>query len=359
MPERTRAVICTFNTNFVRGEEASPYSDEPEWGTGSFDNVVTYIKSLFSNIGENGIFTECAAAWECGTEGRYHVQACFRGGQRSFAAWHEKLKEHFNCALWVAGGTPWLKPVEHGWNNAVKYCSKEDDPTFLEQLCLWNIRKTKQGRRTDLEDMQQAAKRVATGEWTMNDLYNDRAGFAGMMKYGANMTKFLEHGALQRVRDRTNPTRAIWFHGTTGQGKTYAALQFCLERGYTEDQIYWWPLGDNGWADTYNNLIHKVIIMDELRADQGSHVKIDALCRLIDWTPTALRRRAREPMPVTAEWVIITGPEDPDMTFAGRSHLGDKVDQLLRRIYVRKVISQAYHPLDLDSDPLDSLDLNA
>ena len=62
-------------------------------------------------------------------------------------------------------------------------------------------------------------------------------------------------------------------------------------------------------------------------------------------------------MPVTADWVIITGPEDPDMTYAGRSHLGDKVDQLLRRIYVRKVVGQAYHPLDLESAPLDSPDM--
>lgn len=358
MGDRSRQVRVTFNTRWTREnkERVDVYDEELEWGEPTFENVTTYIKSLFSSIGDGPKpFEQCAAAWECGEEeGRYHVQACFRTtNARKYMVWKEKLQEFFNTRIWCS--SPCVLRCDT-WNGAVKYCSKEDDPTFIEQLSLYNVSKLKPGRRTDIEDMHAVAKRVCTGEITLDQMYETTAGFAGMMKYGQNMQQYMERNMVQRDRITEGiRTRGIWFYGDTGEGKTYAAYQFALSRGYASDQIYWWPLHDNGWCDSYDNVRHKVIIMDELRADCGKHTSISSLCRLVDWTPTHLTRRGKPPIPMMAEWVIITGPEDPDTTYIARSHLGDSVDQVKRRFYVRKVVNQHYDPIDIDAEPLEGV----
>lgn len=130
---------------------------------------------------------------------------------------------------------------------------------------------------------------------------------------------------LEQIRPPTKTKPYVmWFYGTTGMGKTRAAVSYAEER----KQSYWISNGTLQWFDGY--LGQEVAILDEVR---GNACDWSFFLRLLD--------RYRIMVPVKGgfmNWVpntiIITSSGRPEEVFInhGTGQVWDSIAQLLRRI---------------------------
>jgi len=322
--------LTTVTGPFQVGEVIHPSMDWRQWRA----FYEAWWSDYIADHLDDRIVSMCASL-ECGEDdGRFHVQMALKlKSQMKYVGIKDFLAA---TGIWNKAWckAPWIERCKN-WNALTKYCTKEDETT-VSLLGAHNIKVQQPGKRNDIHDGHEVLKRLKTGELTEEETWAEDAGFAIMMKYPAGCKAYLMAG--KREKQRSTPTRGLWLWGATGSGKTMFAKRFLTETiGLKEDELYWWNLNDNEWAEGYDNGKHKAIIMDELRASCGKHCSIGSLCRLVDWTPTSLKQRGQAPMPVTASWVVVTSPENPDLTYAARTHQGDSVAQLERRFIVREM----------------------
>lgn len=149
--------------------------------------------------------------------------------------------------------------------------------------------------------------------------------------------------SLQPKSKRRN-VQIIWYHGSTGTGKTRKALD---EAG-NED---FWISGENlKWFDGYNG--QSCAIIDDLRADSCAW---GFLLRLLDIYPLQVPIKGG-----FANWcpskIIITAPVLPEELFINHAsgQTWDKIDQLKRRINsIRCFDTDPYNPTPSQSEEED------
>lgn len=108
-----------------------------------------------------------------------------------------------------------------------------------------------------------------------------------------------------------------WYHGSTGSGKTRAALE--------EFPDAWVSMPNGKWFDGYD--AHKAAIIDDFRKGWCEY---GVLLRLLDRYPLRVETKggSRQWVP---EVIIVTCPWAPDVLYGG-DYYHDKIGQLLRRI---------------------------
>lgn len=190
-----------------------------------------------------------------------------------------------------------------------KYCVKDGD--FVEVGTL-----PRAGRRVDLEKV---AGEIAAGK-KVDDICLDNP--IMYHKYGRTLNK-LEDLRMRKVF-RTEMTKAIWYWGGTGVGKSHFAFE-----GFTPETHYVWP-NDKGWWDGYCQ--QDVVVLNDYRGE----LPYNTLLQLVDKWPYSVSRRNREPMPFISKLIIITSSLPPSQVYNRRLE-EDSLEQLLRRVHVVEV----------------------
>lgn len=144
-----------------------------------------------------------------------------------------------------------------------EYCRKESTRVPGTEPITFGSVKSKQGKRTDLEDFYKDAKNVKTGEKTAAEVKDTH------FKVRARHFKFFETVLAENTSARTEKTRCIVLFGDSGCGKTFRAKEMCANVKYTEDEVYTPPanVGNNAlWWDGYVG--QKAVILEEFDSAQ-------------------------------------------------------------------------------------------
>ena len=238
----------------------------------------------------------------CPETGRKHLDGYYEmTNQRKLAGELKKFVKMF-CRGWgnlqVAKGTA----AEN-----FDYSTKEGRDKYENGLAVVN------GESADLTSYK---RKIDTGEMTADDVCSvDPMCYH---QYGRTLTKCED--IHLRKQFRTEMTRAIWIHGSTGSGKSHAAFT-----GWHPDTHYLWKLNDKGWQDGYTQ--QSIVVINDFRGE----IKYNEMLNLVDKFPFTVSRRGREPMPFTSRIVIITSSLQPAMIYKQREE-EDSLDQLLRRL---------------------------
>lgn len=269
--------------------------------------------------------------------------------QEDFSALQQNLQNH-GCYYYVIGeevgesGTPHLQgtvcyknaramsamiktfdkkihwePVKD-LTGSIKYCKKDN------KFVAWGEEPKGQGFRTDLLELRD---KIANGT-TVDEICMDNPIL--YHQYGRTFNH-IEDICL-RKKFRTTMTRGIWYWGRTGTGKSHIAFD-----GYDPETAYNVP-NDNGWWDGYKQ--QKTVIFNDFRGE----IPYNQMLQLVDKWPCTVRRRGREPMPFTSEFVIVTSSLPPWDIYTKRAQ-EDEIGQLLRRFEVVKLSQQ-----HCDTEPL-------
>jgi len=193
---------------------------------------------------------------EVGESGTRHLQGYFELPQRKR---FNKVKEllgfpsiHYERRL----GTS---------TEASDYCKKDGD--FVEH---GTISTSKQGRRTDLEDLHESLKLKRS----LTEISDDH--FGSFLKYERSIKsyKFLH----SNPRSPNNPPSVVVYYGNTGAGKTKAVWDNCVS---VEDV---WVYPGKGWFDGFED--HPIALFDDFR---GSSLELHLLLQVLDRYPLKVR----------------------------------------------------------------------
>jgi hypothetical protein len=195
----------------------------------------------------------------------------------------------------------------------IKYCKGEVDkkgdqlnPTFEEY---GEVAKKRQGKRNDILAVRELVKNGGN----MKDVVNSTDSFQAV--------RMAEVILRYNERKRNFKPRVYWYHGESGNGKTFKAKQTALFEGFVEDDIWYSDKGLRWWQD-YD--AHKVVIIDDFRKD---FCKYHELLRILDETPYRVECKGNSRQ-FLAELIIITCPFPPEEVYDTREDLY----QLQRRI---------------------------
>lgn len=198
-----------------------------------------------------------------------------------------------------------------------KYCSKTREKDEVKNEVFYEDGEmSKQGDRRDIEELRD---RIVEGE-RVDDIIMETPAAGRMEKCLDRMENI-----VMRKRFRTEMTTCDWLWGGTGVGKSHEAY-----KDFNPETCFNFP-DDNGWWDNYRQ--QETVIINEFRGN----IKLGELLKLIDKWPHEVKRRNKPPLPFTSKHIIITSCFPPSEIY---KHCGEKIDQLLRRVLVKEILSQ-------------------
>ena len=175
---------------------------------------------------------------ETGESGTFHFQGCI-----TFHA-----PKRFSTVKKILGERCYVDKVRKGVANAREYCKKDGD--YWE-----NEKETRQGNRTDLEEVTAAVKQGKTEREIAEEfptLY---------VKYYKGLER-LRTVLHQDLSVRTVPPEVFWIYGETGSGKT----RYVVER----ESDLWINSGDFSTFNGYTN--QPAVLFDDFRGSQCKFV---------------------------------------------------------------------------------------
>jgi hypothetical protein len=182
----------------------------------------------------------------------------------------------------------------------ITYCSKEDkDPIIIGNS------KTSQGKRTDLNRIQDLIKTQTVKELIADGVINN-----------IQQRKFAEACKADDIQQRTDYPEVIWICGDTGTGKTLQAFQDNQEKTIHKQTQ------SNKWWNGYEG--QDVVILDDIRAD---FAKYHELLTLLDKYPHKVEIKGGY-MEFNSPRIYITSPYLPAEMYKGK----EDITQLMRRI---------------------------
>lgn len=237
-------------------------------------------------------------------------------------------RRHFQGYLRFTGGktlasvkkvfTPWLdvhlEVARGSADSNIAYCSKPE--SRVAGPYEYGEAPKKQGKRSDLEDVRD----LITQGCGMKEVAAVCSSYQAL-KFGETLLKYIEPG-------RNFLTEVRWYHGSTGSGKTRAALDEYPDAWISARNLKWW--------DGYD--AHEHVIIDDFRKD---FCTFHELLRILDRYPYRIETKGGSRQ-LLAKVIIITCPWDPEVLFTGRSV--EDVGQLLRRITVIKQFGDIVPP---------------
>lgn len=228
----------------------------------------------------------------CPTTGKEHIQ----GYIELTAAYTMK-------ALRAILGDAHFERTNGTFEDNYTYCTKDGD--FVE---LGKPAKTKQGKRTDLQNL---AEHIQSGK-TDRELIED----GRIRNFTALKSMSLLRSVVQRPNLNREPPEVHWIYGMTGTGKTRWAYENAGDSYYVHSC-------NTQWFDGYQS--QKCVIFDDLRPDVFS---FHFFLRLIDRYTVRVPVKGQTEVLFEPEKIIITTPFKPNH-FVPR---GEDPNQLTRRI---------------------------
>ena len=234
----------------------------------------------------------------CPTTSRLHLQGLVRLAKKS---------QSITYVSSLLGGCHVAK-MRGTFAQAKEYCAKEGEYSELGDP-------PAQGERNDLAEIVDQLK---LGTLSLPEIIMDQP--MVYHKYGRTLEKVA--WTIKSQATRTVMTKGIWYHGSTGCGKTHKAME-----GLDAGDYYVHTTTDKGWWDNYQQ--QKVCIIDDFRGG----IEYATLLRLVDKWPCCVPVRNVGPVPFVSETVIITSSLPPEEVFHNLAQK-DSLDQLLRRFTV-------------------------
>lgn len=233
-------------------------------------------------------------------EGRHHWQTYvwFHNGKT-----FDQVKKYF-----AKHGAPHLEKTVGTWEQNRAYCTKEEKYKIFGEA-------PAQGKRTDLKKIRDDM----TNGKKLDDITLEEPFI--FHQYGRTLMQL--ETIILRQKFRTEMTTCDWLWGPTGVGKSHSAFT-----GYNPKTHYVWA--HEKWWDGYKG--QEVVIINEFRGT----IEYDRLLDMIDKWPMTVPVRNREPVPFLAKHIIITSSLPPEKVYRQRVE-GDGIEQLLRRIVVKKL----------------------
>lgn len=259
---------------------------------------------------------------EVGEQGTPHLQIYVEfKNSRSFKAVHKEFhKGHIESRKGTAkqaadyckkGKQPkpeWEKDGCDGENFGLEADFQEDG------IC------SKQGVRTDINEVVES---IIDGETTVDEIVLANPG--SYARYGRTLDR--AEDIIQRKKWRTWTTKAVWYWGPTGVGKSHFAFE-----NYDPEKYYVKSVNQKeaDWWDGYTG--QETVIINEFRGQ----ITYAELLDLMDKWPKKVSRRCREPMPFLAKDIIITSCSPPEEVYCNLA-AKDSLAQLYRRCEVRHI----------------------
>ena len=223
-----------------------------------------------------------------------------------------------------------VEPMKGSFLSNEKYCSKEGQYTEIGD-------KPEPGAR---EDIKENVELIASGEMTADDLCMLDPQHFHM--YGRTYDRIEDICARKRVRYEM--TKGTWYFGKTGVGKSHITFE-----GRDPEEFYLKSTteADAKWWDGYMPNKHRTVIINEFRGG----IPYGQMLSLTDKWPEKVSRRGREPMPFTADEIIVTSCHPPEKIYKNVDKDGHA--QLYRRFKVYEVTAKGEmreHTLVEDDD---------
>lgn len=163
-----------------------------------------------------------------------------------------------------------------------------------------------QGKRVDIEEIKKTKKIRDVVEMTSD----------------IRMVRMAEKYLSVKEEGRNWVTEVYWYHGSSGSGKTRAAVE---EAG----DDYWMSLNTGRWFDGYD--AHEHVIFDDIRKD---FMKFHEWLRILDRYPYKVEVKGGSRQ-FLAKKIWITSSLHPAQMWEGRKD--EDITQLLRRITTIKL----------------------
>ena len=197
-------------------------------------------------------------------DGLYHAHMACYGNTTTLKAVADVL---FQC---------YVEPVRGTKRQLLEYLKKEGKHAEKGEkvLCLKNLENVEdnQGKRNDLDDIEQLLENNMTPEQIFNECFRYRK-YEKMIK-AAYLSKRIQETPL--IKEMHNE----YHWGASGTGKTYTYIKKCEE--YSPDEVYICndysnSGGSGGGFDFYANNAAKVVILDEFRGNIPFHQLLSIL----------------------------------------------------------------------------------
>lgn len=256
------------------------------------------VRALLRRPCCRGIIYHVFQVEKCPETGRLHVHLYFI----------TKNPVRFSTVRdWFIGAAVFQRKGTHQQCKA--YCVKD----LTRVLGPWTDGEEPAGRgaRTDLEACRLAVKEGKGARHCIELGVGYQA-----VKYTETILKYLE-------APRDWLPEVYWFHGTTGDGKTYTALQEALAKVDGDRSKVWMSGKTLKWWQGYD--AHPVVIIDDFRKD---FCTFHELLRITDRYEYVIENKGGSRQ-MLARYIYITCPWHPSVLYENQS---DSVKQLLRRL---------------------------
>ena len=303
------------------------YNDKEREITGPAEIIDNFI----SKLGEEKIqYMICCKenAPSTGTQ-HFHVLICLK---------NRLFKRNANELLKIKGILPHVDKIRNNLKAIREYITKENMFTEFGKAP-FKIEKT--------FERKEKANLMMHGNW--EELFlNGELGAVDIIRAQKLKTIFEMNRAPKEYKKKL----VVWFHGSTGEGKTKTALEIAKQY-YNND--YWMSSDSLKWFDGYKG--QKVAIIDDFR--KGMLSDWSFLLRLLDGYNLLVQVKGGFTT-WSPELIIITSPATAHEAFAwinkeGEEKEWDKQEQLTRRLTYEDELQLYEFPLwDIDQKKLEA-----
>ena len=185
---------------------------------------------------------------EMGEQGNHHFQGYIE---------MPKTVRFSHFREWMDGAH--FKPAKGTSDDNEKYCTKVDDPTYLDGPWRYGVRSQGQGSRTDLLALRDAVKGGKRGR----ELFDDDEIASQAIKYGRGVESMVRAYSTALPRD---DIRVVFHFGPPGTGKTWCCHQ---PNAYMAKIV-------NGFWLNYKGESH--VVLDEFGGHVMSPLELQTLC---------------------------------------------------------------------------------
>lgn len=274
--------------------------------------VNNYTQEEWDSIWRNPKFSYLCMSKEVGKKrGTPHIQGYLETKRCMFST----LKKQIPRAKFIrANGTA---------DQNIRYTSKDSNPTWVERGTPAPPKQP--GKRTDLQRVSAA---ISEGKLDLDTLALSNPEVFCHYKAAWERCEYI----YLRQQWRQWMTEGLWYHGTTGTGKSHQAFQ-----NYNPKTHYILTV-KNGWWDGYAG--QPIVIINDLKPRE---IECSVMLNIVDKWPYKVPIRGKEAVPFLARLVIVTSSFEPTELYNETRDWkcdNDSSDQIKRRFTTIKMLQR-------------------